>query len=99
MFLVKEGMLMTPPLSGGCLAGVTRALILELCVREAIPVIEKAIPFAALESAQEAFLTSTKRQVHAIKMVNGQRLDSVPGPLTRKLGRAFRTLAETEMDP
>lgn len=99
VFLVKDGTLLTPPLSGGCLAGVTRALVLELCEREGIEVMEKALPVTSLGRAEEAFLTSTTREVHAIRAVNGQILDCVPGPVTRRLRSAFRILMETEIDP
>ena len=99
VFLVSEGVLLTPPLSGGCLAGVTRALVIELCGREGIEVREKAVPVTLLEQAEEAFLTSTTRGVHAIREVNGKILGREPGPITRRLGRAFRVLAEAEIDP
>ena len=99
VFLVSEGVLLTPPLSGGCLAGVTRALVIELCGREGIEVREKAVPVTLLERAEEAFLTSTTRGVHAIREVNGKILGREPGPITRRLGRAFRVLAEAEIDP
>ena len=99
VFLVSEGVFLTPPLSGGCLAGVTRALVIELCGREGIEVREKAVPVTLLERAEEAFLTSTTRGVHAIREVNGKILGREPGQITRRLGRAFRALAETEIDP
>ena len=99
VFLVSEGVLLTPPLSGGCLAGVTRALVIELCGREGIEVREKAVPVTLMERAEEAFLTSTTRGVHAIREVNGKILGREPGPITRRLGRAFRALAEAEIDP
>ena len=52
-----------------------------------------------MERAEEAFLTSTTRGVHAIREVNGKILGREPGPITRRLGRAFRALAEAEIDP
>ena len=99
VFLVSEGVFLTPPLSGGCLAGVTRALVIELCGCEGIEIREKAVPVTLLERAEEAFLTSTTRGVHAIREVNGKILGREPGQITRRLGRAFRALAETEIDP
>ncbi|MBB79855.1 MAG: 4-amino-4-deoxychorismate lyase [Roseibacillus sp.] len=99
VFLVSDGILLTPPLSGGCLAGVTRALVIELGAREGIEIREKAVPVAVLERAEEAFLTSTTREVHAIRKVNGHILSREPGPITKTLGRAFRAIAETEIDP
>ena len=99
VFLVVEGILLTPPLSGGCLAGVTRALVIELCKREGIAVTERAIPVTTLQHAEEAFLTSTTREVHSIKSVNGRLLGSAPGPVTQRIGRTFGILVESNIDP
>ncbi|MBW3627581.1 MAG: aminotransferase class IV, partial [Actinobacteria bacterium] len=71
------GRLLTPPLSSGCLAGVTRALVLERCGVE-----EQPLPLSALADADEAFLTSTTREVQPIATVDGHRLPEAPGPLT-----------------
>ena len=60
---------------------------------------EKAVPVTSLARAEEAFLTSTTREVHAIRSVNGQILGGVPGPVTTRLGSVFRILTETDLDP
>jgi len=73
-----DGRLVTPPLSSGCLAGVTRALLLE-----ALPdIAEEAIPMASLAHASEAFLLSTAREVQPIERID-DRVLSAPGPMTR----------------
>lgn len=87
VFVAVDGKLITPPLSSGCLAGVTRELLLEKCP----DVVEGDLPIAALASASEAFLTSTSRDVHPIATVDGRPLTAAPGPLT---GRAMVTFAE-----
>lgn len=99
VFLVVDGELITPPLEAGCLAGVTRALVLELCAREGIAVSERAVPVTALHQASEAFLTSTTREVQPIRKVDGMELAAVPGETTARLRAAFRALAETSLDP
>ena len=99
VFVVDEDGLVTPPLESGCLAGVTRALVLELCAREGIAVREEAMTLEGFRRAGEAFLTSTTREVQPIASVDGMAMLAVPGDLTARLQRAFRELAASEVDP
>jgi branched-chain amino acid aminotransferase len=99
LFLGAGGTVLTPPLEAGCLAGVTRALVLELCAREGIAVSERAMPITALHGATEAFLTSTTREVQPIRKVDGMALRDVPGKTTARLRAAFRALADATIDP
>jgi branched-chain amino acid aminotransferase len=94
VFLAAGGRLVTPPLSAGCLAGVTRELVLEL-----VDAVEEDLPVSALASAQEAFLTSSTRDVQPIRSVDGRRLPACPGPLTSAAAAAFRTLLAGDLDP
>jgi branched-chain amino acid aminotransferase len=77
VFYVLDGELRTPTLASGCLAGITRALVLEWCggreVDEPLPVIERA---------EEVFLVSTTRDVQPVHRWNDRDLPA-PGPLTR----------------
>ncbi|HEV7885925.1 MAG TPA: aminotransferase class IV, partial [Acidimicrobiales bacterium] len=86
VFLVPagSGRLVTPPLSSGCLAGVTRALLVESGVA-----VEEDVPLSALASADEAFLASTTREVQPISAVDGVGLAAVGGPLTAAAAAAF----------
>jgi len=95
VFLDVDGQLVTPPLSSGCLAGVTRELLLENCPG----LIEAEIPSAALAGAKEAFLTSTSRDVHPVRTVDGRPLAAAPGPLTRQAMASFAGIVERTMDP
>lgn len=92
--VVAGGRLVTPPLHAGCLAGVTRALVIEAC-----GVIEDDIPLAALARAPEAFLTSTTREVQPIRAVDGHLLPSAAGPLTATAAATLRTIIATTPDP
>ena len=94
VFLAHEGRLITPSLASGCLAGVTRELVIELT-----GAIEHDVPLAALAAAEEAFLTSTTRDVHPIHAVDSHRLPAAPGPLTQAAADAFAHLKATEVDP
>lgn len=94
VFVGVGGRLVTPPLSSGCLAGVTRALVVEL-TRAA----EEDLPIAALAEADEAFLTSTTREVQPISAVDGRALPATPGPLTSAAANAFNALVARDLDP
>jgi branched-chain amino acid aminotransferase len=94
VFLERDGRLVTPPLSSGCLAGVTRALVLETT-----DAIERDVPLSALTDAQEVFITSSTRDVHPVARIDGRSLPAAPGPLTQAAAEAFRALEEQTLDP
>lgn len=99
IFVVRDEQLITPPLSSGCLAGVTRALVLDLCEDLGATCKEIDTPFTFLHEVEEAFLTSTLREVQPIASVDGEALNRCPGELTLKLQAAFRELTATKVDP
>lgn len=99
VFVVRDGAVATPPPSSGCLQGVTRALVLELCAALDIPHDEPTLPVEALREADEAFLTSTTREVQAIARVDGNDLATAPGVVTERLDAAFRELVARDLDP
>lgn len=84
----------TPPLSSGCLGGVTRALVVELTGAA-----EEDLPVDALGAADEAFLTSSTREVQPIRAVDGRVLPAAPGPLTSAAADAFAALVARDLDP
>jgi branched-chain amino acid aminotransferase len=94
VFVGRGGRLLTPPLPSGCLAGVTRDLLLEL-----VGAIEVDLPVSALASADEAFLTSSTRDVQPIRAVDGTPLRACPGPLTEAASGAFASLVARDLDP
>jgi branched-chain amino acid aminotransferase len=93
VFIVLGGRLLTPPLSSGCLAGVTRALVLECC-----EVTEATVPLDALVDADEVFLTSSTREVQGITGIDDRDL---PGqrPITERCAGAYRALVARDIDP
>jgi len=94
VFAVRGGALETPPLGVGILAGVTRAVVLDIAGRLGIPVRQRPLPLAGLESADEAFLTSTVREVLPVVRVGERPIGSAaPGPVTRRIHAAFREAA------
>ncbi|MET7622748.1 aminodeoxychorismate lyase [Streptomyces sp. NPDC005408] len=94
VFVVIDGELHTPPVSSGCLAGITRALTVEWTGAK-----ETVLPFDVLERAEEIFLTSTLRDVQAVRRVDGRELADVPGPVTAKAMRIFEERAAADQDP
>jgi branched-chain amino acid aminotransferase len=98
VFVVRDGVVRTPPAAAGCLLGVTRALVLECCASEGIRAEEVAVPMDALHAADEAFLTSSTREVQGIRSVDGVDLPAAPGPLAVRLRDAFRALVASGRD-
>lgn len=95
VFCEVDGELVTPTLGSGCLAGVTRALVLEWC-----GIVERDVPLAALAAAREVFLTSTTRDVQPVHAVDRRRVgDGEPGPLTRAVAAEFTRRSRTDLDP
>jgi len=94
VFLARGGALLTPPLSAGILAGITREVVLELLPGLGIPSGEDPLRLDDLLAADEAFLTSTTREVVPVREVDGTRIGTGrPGPLTRRVMAAFRAQA------
>jgi len=99
VFYVRDGRLLTPTLRSGCLAGVTRALILEWCADElAGGVAEIDEPVEVLESADEIFLASTTRDVQAVSRCDGREL-AAPGLVTAAAQEIWAKRAADDLDP
>jgi branched-chain amino acid aminotransferase len=96
VFVEADGRLVTPPLTSGCLAGITRELLLEWMPDE---VEERALPVHALAEAAEAFITSTTRSVLPIRAVDRHPLVHAPGPLTAHAAEVFARRAAEDVDP
>ena len=95
VFVVRDGVARTPPGDSGCLLGVTRGLLLEL----RSSVVEAVLSLDDLRDADEAFLSSTIREIQPIASVDGRPLPSVNGPVTAKLTAVFRDLVMRDRDP
>jgi branched-chain amino acid aminotransferase len=94
VFYVIDGELRTPTLGSGCLAGISRALLLEWFdgVRE----IDE--PADVLERADEVFLVSTTRDVQPVHRVDGRDLEA-PGPVTAECMRVWVEREAADADP
>jgi branched-chain amino acid aminotransferase len=95
LFIVKNGAAMTPPIDAGLLPGITRGFLFELGAEHGIPVREAVLRDADLLGADEAFLTSTTREIVPIVQVDEQTIGAgTPGPITHALLRHFRDAAD-----
>jgi branched-chain amino acid aminotransferase len=94
VFVVLDGRLLTPPLSSGCLAGITRELVLEWCGAE-----EVELSLGALQEADEVFLTSSTRDVQPVHAVDDHAVPAAPGPVTAKALQVFRGRTAGNPDP
>ena len=94
IFVGLGGRLVTPPLSSGCLAGITRELVLETT-----DAVEADVTMDDFAHADEAFLTSSTRDVQPISTVDGRALPECPGPLSMAATDAFAALLALTLDP
>ena len=93
VFCVFGDTVATPPLSAGCLAGVTRDLVVEWCGVE-----ERDISLEELASADEVFLTSTTRDVQGLHRLD-DRAFSAEQPVTAAIARAWAEREPLDVDP
>lgn len=91
LFCVRAGQVFTPPLDSGCLAGVSRAILMEEGAKAGTPVIERTLKLDDFYSADEVFITSTTRHVQPISHIENHAIRRAPGPVTEKLDRIFDT--------
>ncbi|WP_425490709.1 aminotransferase class IV [Haloprofundus salilacus] len=92
VFFVNDDRLCTPSLDGPVLAGVTRDIILELAESEKIPVREGFFTPNDVRSADEAFVTSSTREIRPVGTVDGISIET--GPVTRLLSRLYERRVE-----
>ncbi len=92
VFIVKDGVTLTPPLSAGLLPGVTREFVLELADEAGTEAREARIRPEDVTAADEVFITGTTRDVMPVREVDNRTVgDGAPGPVTRRLAEVFRT--------
>jgi branched-chain amino acid aminotransferase len=100
IFLLKNGVLLTPPVADGALDGVTRRVILELADQLQIPWKEQTLTRYDIFISDECFLTGTAAEVIPVIALDRRPIgDGKPGPLTGKLIEAFRALANSSGTP
>jgi len=100
VFIVKDGVITTPPPYAGILQGITRDTVIELAKEKGYPVVERLFTLFDIYIADECFLTGTAAEVIPVVKLDGRTIGSgKPGPVTRELMIAFRTLTKSEGVP
>lgn len=97
VFVVRQGELLTPPVTEGALDGITRQVVLELAERLGIPTRQQPLAPYDLFIADECFLTGTGAELIPVGWVNGRPVVSCPGPVFQRLAGAFQELVNTEI--
>ena len=94
LFIVTNGVVRTPALEAGLLAGITRAYVFEIGAAAGVKVEEASLKDEDLFGADEAFFTSTTKELMPIVQVDDRKIGAgVPGPITKKLLGEFRRKA------
>jgi branched-chain amino acid aminotransferase len=89
IYAVKGDLVLTPPLSSGCLEGVTRGILFEIAGEAGSAVKEQTLKLEDFYAADEVFLSSTNRNVIGVGEIAGHKITSAPGPITLRLNEVF----------
>lgn len=99
LFLVSEGVVLTPPVSSGILEGITRNTIIELLTAEGVEVRQIELARGSLYTADEVFLTGTAAEVTPVREIDGRPMGSgEPGPVTRKAQDLYSALVVGKLE-
>ncbi len=93
LFVVRDGVLSTPPPSDGVLEGITRDAVLKIAASEGIEARERSIARSDLVIADELFFTGTAAEIVPIREVDGHEIGE-PGPITKRMQERFRAICE-----
>jgi branched-chain amino acid aminotransferase len=96
VFVVVDGSVVTPSLDTGCLAGITRELVLDWC-RDPVPISEGHLAHDVLRTADEVFITSSTRDVHPVVRIDDRELAA--GPVTARVAALYAARAHEDTDP
>ena len=97
IFIVKQGKVVTPPVTDGALPGITREAVLELATTHGIPNQEAHVSLYDLYTAEECFVTGTAARVVPVTKIDGRSIGTgTPGTTTRTLMASFVVLTQRE---
>jgi len=88
-FLVRAGKVLTPPLTSGCLPGITRSVLIEALPKAGFDLLEQNLTVEDFSSAAEVFITSTTREVAAVGCIDSRWHYAAPGKTTLAIEQAF----------
>jgi branched-chain amino acid aminotransferase len=90
VFVRIDGTWHTPPLSSGCLPGITRGVVLGMFKEHGLPLVESTLSYAALDRVESAFLTSSLRGIQPVAAIDGNGLENTAETIF--LQSAYRSL-------
>ena len=100
IFIVKDGRMMTPPLSAGALYSITRGVVMDMAREAGMPVSEPNLTRYDLFIADECFLTGTGAELIPVIKIDGRVIgDGKPGPVTRSLVHKYHALTQVSGEP
>jgi len=100
IFIVKQGQMLTPPLSAGALYGITRSVVIEMAREAGISVSEPNLTRYDLFNADECFLTGTGAEIIPVTKIDGRVIGSgKPGSITRSLVQRYHALTQVSGEP
>jgi branched-chain amino acid aminotransferase len=91
IFVVRDGILLTPPVIDGALDGITRKVVIEIAAHINIECRESSLAPYDLYNADECFLTGTGAELIAVREIDGRLLQQCPGPIFQRLQQAFNS--------
>jgi branched-chain amino acid aminotransferase len=99
IFLIKDGVVYTPPISVGCLNGLTRDAVITLLTDEGYQIVEKVLDRSDLYYGDEVFFTGTAAEVTPVREIDDRPVgDGRPGPVTRKAQALYADLVTGKLD-
>ena len=99
LFLMRDGVIYTPPLSAGCLDGVTRNSVMTLLSDDGYRVVEKVIHRSDLYYCDELFMTGTAAEVTPVREVDNRPVGpGHPGPITRRAQQIYADAYSGKLD-
>ena len=99
LFLMRDGVIYTPPLSAGCLDGVTRNSVMTLLSDDGFRVVEKVIHRSDLYYCDELFMTGTAAEVTPVREVDNRSVGpGHPGPITRRAQQIYADAYSGKLD-
>ena len=98
IFLVRRGIVITPPEESGLLPGITRRVVLELATSLGLKVYKRRISLDELMGVEEAFLTNSLIEIMPLVEIDGRRIGKgKPGTLTQRIHKAYQALVKSEI--
>lgn len=89
IFIVREGKLLTPPVTDGALDGITRGVVMEAAVKLGIPCTQQTLSPYDLYTADECLLVGTAMELVPVREIDGRILPQCPGPVFELVQQAF----------